>query len=67
MVRPHLEYAATVWSPSWVKDIDRLEDVQRRATRIEQLKGMTYEERRRIFKFTNFSRKEKKGRSNRNV
>ena len=27
-VRPHLEYAATVWSPSWIKDINRLEDVQ---------------------------------------
>jgi ribonucleases P/MRP protein subunit RPP40 len=50
MVRPHLEYAATVWSPSWVKDINRLEDVQRRATKIEQLKGMTYEERRKILK-----------------
>ena len=40
MVRPHLEYAATVWSPSWIKDIDTLEDVQRRATRIEQLRGL---------------------------
>jgi hypothetical protein len=50
MVRPHLEYAAIVWSPSWVKDINRLEDVQRRATKIEQLKGMTYEERRKILK-----------------
>ena len=48
MVRPHLEYAATVCSPSWIKDIDRLEDVQRRATRIEQLRGLNYEERRQI-------------------
>jgi hypothetical protein len=32
MVCPHLEYAETVWSLSWTKDIDRLEDVQRRAT-----------------------------------
>ncbi len=48
MVRPHLEYAPTVWSPSWIKDINKLEDVQRRATRIEALRGMNYEERRRI-------------------
>ena len=48
MVRPHLEYAATVWNPTWQKDIDKLENVQRRATKIEPLKGKNYEERSRI-------------------
>jgi hypothetical protein len=38
-----LEYAATVWSPTWQKDKDKLENVQRRATRIEPLKVKNYE------------------------
>ena len=42
MVRPHLEYAATVWSPTWKADIDKIENVQRRATRIEALRGVNY-------------------------
>ena len=61
MVRPHLEYAATVWSPSWIKDIDRLEDVQRRATRIEQLRGLNYEERRRILKLPTLEERRRRG------
>ena len=61
MVRPHLEYAATVWSPSWVKDINRLEDVQRRAIKIEQLKGMTYEERRKILNLPTLAERRKRG------
>ena len=35
MVRPHLEYAATVWSPTRKVDIDKIENLERRATRIE--------------------------------
>jgi hypothetical protein len=46
LVRPHLEYAAPVWSPHLKKDCKALEDVQRRATRqVPQLKGLTYQER----------------------
>ena len=48
MVRPHLEYAATVWSPPWIKDKNKLENVQRRVTRIKSLKGLNYDQRRMI-------------------
>ena len=34
MVRPHLEYAAPVWSPELVKDISKLENVQKFAIRV---------------------------------
>ena len=34
IVRPHLEYAAPVWSPSKVKLIEDIERVQRRATKL---------------------------------
>ena len=46
LVRPHLEYAAAVWSPHYQRDIDAIENVQRRATKlIPSLKGLTYTER----------------------
>ena len=46
LVRPHLEYAEAVWSPSKVGDIDVLENVQRRATKqIPSLKNLEYSDR----------------------
>lgn len=46
LVRPHLEYATTIWSPMFKKDSIVLENVQRRATRmVNSLSGYTYEER----------------------
>lgn len=46
LVRPHLEYATSVWSPQYKKDMIALENVQRRATRLLPcLKGKTYPER----------------------
>lgn len=45
-VRPHIEYCAQAWSQHSVGDLDLLESVQRRATRlIPSLEGMSYEER----------------------
>ena len=46
LVRPHIEYANTTWSPTKMKDIIAIENVQRRATKyLPTLKNMTYEER----------------------
>ncbi len=46
MVRPHLEYGNAVWHPYKVKDVERIESVQRRATRmIPGMTGLSYEER----------------------
>ena len=46
LVRPHLEYANTVWYPYLRKHIDSIEQVQRNFTKhIIELKDMTYHER----------------------
>ena len=48
LVRPILEYSASVWSPHFIKDITALEKVQRRASRLAlRLKRgeMPYEDR----------------------
>ena len=48
LVRPKLEYCIQVWSPYLRKDIDMIERVQRRATKmIEGLSKLGYDERLR--------------------
>jgi hypothetical protein len=48
LVRPHLEYAVQAWSPWLRRDIDLLESVQRRATKmITGFHDMSYQERLR--------------------
>ena len=63
LVRPHIEYCATVWNPSTKKNTVKIEDVQRRAARfvlqeyrytesvstmIQDLKWDTLEKRRYV-------------------
>jgi hypothetical protein len=46
LVRPHLEYANAAWSPQYKKDVNTLENVQRRATRlVPELRNLEYEDR----------------------
>jgi hypothetical protein len=45
LVHPHLEYVSSVWSPYKKKDIEAIENVQKRATRmLPQMKNLNYEE-----------------------
>jgi len=48
LVRPVLEYAAPVWSPYRKKYVNKVEDVQRRATKqLTGMKDLSYDERLR--------------------
>ena len=53
LVRPHLEYAASVWNPNRAKDIKLIEKVQERASRIPtELRDMNYENRLKEWNIT---------------
>ena len=46
VVRPHLEYANVIWHPIFAKQLKKLENVQRRATKlVPNLKSLSYTER----------------------
>jgi len=43
LVRPHLEYSVSAWSPHYIKDKELLERVQHRFTRmIKEVRGKDY-------------------------
>jgi hypothetical protein len=51
LVRPHFEYASSVWSPYKKKNIEAIENVQKRATRmLPQMKNLNYQERLKLLK-----------------
>ena len=48
LVRPHLEYCIQMWSPQYRRDMELLECIQRRATKmIPGLEQLSYEDRLR--------------------
>ena len=53
LVRPHLEFASSVWNPYRQGDISILEKVQRRTLKIPtKFKDLPYEERLKIWGIT---------------
>ena len=61
-IRPHLEYAIQAWSPYLKGDIDKLEKVQRRATRlVSGYKRLPYDERLRRLGLTTLTQRRLRG------
>ena len=62
LVRPHLDYAAQFWSPYYRKDINSLEAVQRRMTKmIQGLSNLPYKARLKHLKLHSLERRRARG------
>ena len=61
-VRPHLEYCQAVWSPHLLRNIDALENVQIRATKlVDGLAALDYAERLRMINLPTLLHRRRRG------
>ena len=62
LIRPHLEYGQIIWSPQYIRQSRKIENVQRRATKlIPKLKNLPYEERLKKLKLPSLKYRRMRG------
>ncbi len=62
LIRPHLEFAVPVWNPYLKKDIDKIERIQHKATRlVPKIRNKCYEDRLDELRLTTLETRRKRG------
>ena len=62
VVRPHVEFAISSWSPHFKKDIEAIEKIQHRFTRLlPRMKHLSYEDRLIKLNLTTLERRRERG------
>ena len=62
VVRPHVEFAISSWSPHYKKDIEAIEKIQHRFTRLlPRMKQLSYEDRLIKLNLTTLERRRERG------